>query len=106
MKRDRTKQRVMLLNMFINFNNREIEHVKDVIKSYMIYQNVLRKTLKENKLTTSSKQKVEHKIHSNKKVINGLSQYIINLRSDVKAMQRVHPLNNKKKNDTDTPQNI
>lgn len=96
----------MLLNASINFNNKEIERVKDIVKSYMTYQRVLRKTLKEHKLATSSKQRVEHKIHTNKAVINGLSQYIIDLRSDVKAMQRVHPLNNKKKNDTDTSQNI
>ena len=100
MKKDRTEQRVMMLNMSINFTNQEIERVKNIVKSYMTYQSVLRKTLKEHKLVTSNKQKVEHKIHSNKKVINGLSQYIIDLRSDVKAMQRVHPLNNKKKNDT------
>jgi len=106
MKRDRTKQRIMLLNASINFNNKEIERVKDIVKAYMTYQSVLRKTLKEHKLATSSKQRVERKIHTNKAVINGLSQYIIDLRSDVKAMQRVHPLNNKKKNDTDTPQNI
>lgn len=97
MKRDRTEQRVMMLNMSINFTNQEIERVKDIVKSYMTYQRVLRKVLKEHKLTTNSRQRVEHKIYTNRKVINGLSQYIIDLRSDVKAMQRVHPLNNKKK---------
>jgi hypothetical protein len=100
MGKDRTEQRVMMLNMSINFTNQEIERVKDIVKSYMTYQRVLRKTLKEHKLATSSKQRVEHKIHTNKAVINGLSQYIIDLRSEVKAMQRVHPLNNKKKDDT------
>ena len=100
MGKDRTKQRVMMLNMSINFTNQEIERIKDIVKSYMAYQRVLRKTLKEHKLATSSKQRVERKIHTNKAVINGLSQYIIDLRSEVKAMQRIHPLNNKKKDDT------
>ena len=100
MGKDRTEQRVMMLNMSINFTNQEIERVKDIVKSYMTYQKVLRKTLKEHKLATSSKQRVERKIHTNKAVINGLSQYIIDLRSEVKAMQRIHPLNNKKKDDT------
>ena len=90
----------MMLNMSINFTNQEIERVKDIVKSYMTYQRVLRKTLKEHKFATSSKQRIERKIHTNKAVINGLSQYIIDLRSEVKAMQRIHPLNNKKKDDT------
>lgn len=106
MTKDRTRQNVMMLNMSIEFNNREIERVKDIVKTYMAHQRVIREILKNNELAGNSRQKMEHKIYTNKKVINGLSQYIIDLRSEVKAMQRIHPLNIKKKNDTDTSQNI
>lgn len=101
MVKDRTNQRIMMLNLSILYDIKEIERAKDMVKTYMTAQRVLRNTLKEHPgLNPYSKLKIGRQIKRNKTIINGLSAYIVDLRSQMKSMQKIHPLNNKKKDDT------
>lgn len=92
--------KALSMNLMINSDLVEIRRIQDIIKYHEINQNLLRDKLKQGVLSGYLKRNIEHKIHNNKIIIRGMAQYIIELRSDMKDLQRRHPLNKQKKNDT------
>lgn len=94
---DRTPFKIMSANLLISYYTGEINRIKVIFQIHCDHQKALRNKLKEVNLPFSRKQSIEHKIHRNKQIINGLANYIIELRSDMKSVQRRHPLNMKKK---------
>lgn len=97
---DRVKYKAITMDVMINGFRKEINHAKDIVKYHMINQTLLRNKLKSGVKNEVTKKKVEHQIHNNKIILNGLSKYIIELRMEMKDTQRRHPLNIEKKNDT------
>lgn len=106
MAKNRTNSLVIVANSCINHSREKLIRAKELVRMYMDWQNMLRQWLKKSDLSETKKRCYEHRIHKNKKAINGLSQYVSDLRYDMKLAQRMHPLNNKKKNDTSKKQSI
>ena len=92
--------KALSMNLMISFNIREISRVKEIIQAHEINNKVLRERVKAGCRNGYEKQKLEHQIHNNRIIIRGMAQYIIELRSQMKTIQRNHSLNNKKKDDT------
>lgn len=89
------------VGLTISYNISEIKKARYIIRYHEDWNNNLREKLKRGGLYPDKKLKIERLIHRNRVIIYGMSQYIIELKSDIKKSQ--HRLsNNLKKNETDT----
>ena len=93
--------RALSINLMISHNIHEIRWAKNIIQYHELNQKVLRERLNSCCKNGYEKQKIEHKIHNNKIIIHGMAQYIVELRSEMKTLQRKYSLNQEKKNDTE-----
>lgn len=99
---DRTDNKILSLNIMIDHDIKEINKIKEIIKIHELNQNILRAHIKAGCKNGYIKQKIERQIHNNKIIIRCMAQYIIELRSEMKEMQRhvSSIITNKRKNDT------
>ena len=87
------------VGLMISYNISEIKRAKYIIRYHEDWNNNLRQKLKEGGLYPHKKLKIERTIHRNRVIIYGMSQYIVELRSDIKESQR-RLSNNIKNNET------
>ena len=91
--------KALSMNLMISADVREIAMVKEIIRIHELNNKLLRDRIKSGCRNGYEKQKFVNKIHRNSIIIRGMQQYIIELRSEMKEIQRRHPLNQESKND-------
>ena len=97
---ERNKQsKALSMNLMISFDVREIARVKEIIRVHELNNKMLRDRIKAGCRNGYEKQKLANQMHRNTIIIRGMQQYIVELRSEMKEIQKRHPLNQKGKND-------
>jgi len=91
--------KALSMNLMISFDVKEIARVKEIIRIHELNNKLLRDRIKSGCRNGYEKQKFVNKIHRNSIIIRGMQQYIVELRSEMKEIQKRHPLNQESKND-------
>ena len=91
--------KALSMNLMISFDVREIARVKEIIQVHELSNKMLRDRIKAGCRNGYEKQKLANQMRRNSIIIRGMQQYIVELRSEMKEIQRRHPLNQESKND-------
>jgi len=76
------------VGLVVSYNKSEIEKIKYIIQYHQDWNVRLREKLKKGGISFYKKTDIEHRIHRNKIIIRGLSEYIVELKNDIKISQR------------------
>lgn len=85
---DRSEHAKTSMGLVVSYNKSEIEKIKNIIQYHQDWNARLREKLKNGGISFYKKTDIEHRIHRNKIIIRGMSEYIVELKSDIKAAQK------------------
>lgn len=85
---DRSEYTKTSMGLIVSYNKSEIKKIKNIIQYHQDWNARLREKLKKRGISFYKKTDIERRIHRNKIIIRGMSEYIVELKSDIKTSQR------------------
>jgi hypothetical protein len=85
---DRSEYAKISMGLIVSYSKNEIKKIKYIIQYHQYWNTRLREKLKKGGISFYKKTDIEHRIHRNKIIIRGMSEYIIELKNDIKTSQR------------------